>query len=56
MTSLANDTGYALRGTAVDSQAAARGWGRYLTTVALRISALVALPALFWSGIVAIVL
>ena len=57
MTSLANDTGYALSGAEAGTQAAAaQSWGRYATTVALRISALVVLPALFWTGNVAIIL
>ncbi len=56
MTSLTdNNAAYALRSVEVGAQTVAHGWGRYLTTVAFRICALVVAPALFWSSIIAII-
>ena len=57
MTSITNEKlSYASRDAAVGAHALAHGTARYVATVAMRISAFVLLPALFWSSIVAFVL
>ncbi len=57
MTSLTNnDVAYGLRRAEIGAEAVAHSRGYHLATVAMRISALVIVPALFWSSIVAIIL